>query len=241
MVDNVARNPMPYLRNIDGIFGDMPSVSLTRSYPKWTCFHIFIEELISSVVWEEAEYGEPAHPKLWVCHLLNANNFSYDSPEPDAANVQHVSAGEFIDSLSEDGTIESLCQQIAKQVFHVLFSNRKTMAAFGDMVSDFVLHAAPYFTPKSFTAAGHLKRTQPPVWARNAVFHRDKGHCVLCRTDLTKLVSQKSKIHFDHIVPLASGGLNCVTNLQLTCANCNLGKGARSSITSHAYEPWYDY
>ncbi|MGJ3233258.1 MAG: HNH endonuclease [Oceanicaulis sp.] len=97
------------------------------------------------------------------------------------------------------------------------------------------------FAPEAFNSAGHLSRAYIPSWAKSAVFHRDKGRCVLCRTDLTGLYSQNSKIHLDHIVPLALGGMNCVTNLQLTCSNCNLHKGARSASTSMEYEAWYDY
>ncbi|WP_380993339.1 hypothetical protein [Sedimentitalea sp. HM32M-2] len=35
--------------------------------------------------------------------------------------------------------------------------------------------------------------------------------------------------------------MNCVTNLQLTCSECNQDKGARSAATSREYEAWYDY
>lgn len=247
VVDNVARSSMPYARSVDAIFGDMPSVTLTRSYPKWTCFHIFIEELVSSIIWEQADDTEPANSNLWVNHLLSANGLataleSVESVESvESGGERGLSAQEYIERLVESGAIEELCETLAKQVFHVLFSNRKTMSAFGKMVSGFVLNAAPTFAPEAFVGAGHLKRADPPVWAKDAVFHRDKGRCVLCKTDLTKLLSRQAAIHFDHIVPLAQGGMNCVTNLQLTCANCNLGKGARSATTSLQYESWYDY
>jgi 5-methylcytosine-specific restriction endonuclease McrA len=45
------------------------------------------------------------------------------------------------------------------------------------------------------------------------------GPCVKCRAmkDLT----------WDHIVPLAKGGLNELSNLQVLCRSCNAKKGAR--------------
>ena len=115
------------------------------------------------------------------------------------------------------------------------------MSAFGHMVDFHVLDTASSFMPDAFNQSGHLVRSSIPMWAKSAVFHRDKGRCVLCQTDLTRLFSQQAETHYDHIIPLARGGMNCVTNLQLTCSKCNLAKGARSSSTSREYEIWYDY
>jgi 5-methylcytosine-specific restriction endonuclease McrA len=44
---------------------------------------------------------------------------------------------------------------------------------------------------------------------------------------------------FDHIVPLALGGLNDVTNLQLLCKGCNGTKGGRRRAASNHYRRWY--
>jgi len=65
--------------------------------------------------------------------------------------------------------------------------------------------------------------------------------CVKCNIDLTRLINRQAKLHFDHIIPLHLGGMNCITNLQLLCEKCNLGKGGRESYTSHGYENWYNY
>ena len=45
--------------------------------------------------------------------------------------------------------------------------------------------------------------------------------------------------NYDHIVPLAKGGLNDVTNLQLLCSTCNLSKAGTEILTSDQYEAWY--
>lgn len=47
-----------------------------------------------------------------------------------------------------------------------------------------------------------------------------RGRCAICREKLG------SETHIDHIMPLALGGQNRRSNLQLTCAPCNLSKGA---------------
>jgi 5-methylcytosine-specific restriction endonuclease McrA len=46
--------------------------------------------------------------------------------------------------------------------------------------------------------------------------------CVCCQTSI------KDSFHRDHIVPLASGGSNDISNIQLLCPPCNRSKGARS-------------
>lgn len=239
MVDGVTRSPELFLRNIEDIFGDMSSSNLTRKYPKWTCFHIFVEELISSVIFEDAEKSDSSPGKYWVDHLLRSNNLDHQNIQ--SLKFSHNDCYEHLDALQQNDLIAQLCETVAKQVFHVLFSNRGTMSAFGHMVDHYVLHAAPAFVPDAFNKSGRLFRASAPTWAKSAVFHREKGRCVLCQTDLSKLFSQQSKIHYDHIIPLAHGGMNCVTNLQLTCSGCNLDKGARSSATSREYEVWYDY
>ena len=51
-----------------------------------------------------------------------------------------------------------------------------------------------------------------------------KNRCAICREKLG------GKYHVDHILPLAKGGSNDRTNLQITCVPCNLVKGARDPI-----------
>lgn len=239
MVDGVTREPGTYLRNVEDIFGDMSSSSLVRKYPKWTCFHVFIEELISSVIFEDAKNSSSRPGNYWIDHMLRSNRIGHLTVRrPEFCQFDGY---DYLDALQQEDLIAELCETVSKQVFHVLFANRGTMSAFGHMVSGYVLHTSPSFIPEAFNNTGHLTRASIPAWAKSAVFHRDKGRCVLCQTDLTKLFSQQSQIHYDHIMPLALGGMNCVTNLQLTCSNCNLDKGARSAATSREYEAWYDY
>lgn len=92
---------------------------------------------------------------------------------------------------------------------------------------------------KLFNSKGRLKRVNIPEWAKRAVFFRDRGRCCLCFKDLTGIISLKSSKNFDHIVPLAAGGLNDVSNLQLLCAECNSKKRHDHIITSNYYQAWY--
>jgi len=46
-------------------------------------------------------------------------------------------------------------------------------------------------------------------------------------------------LNYDHVIPLAKGGLNDVTNLQLLCKMCNERKGHHSTETKNRYEKWF--
>lgn len=51
------------------------------------------------------------------------------------------------------------------------------------------------------------------------------GRCAYCRTNI-----KRSSRHVDHIVPLALGGSNARTNIQIACPSCNRSKGAKDPI-----------
>lgn len=46
-----------------------------------------------------------------------------------------------------------------------------------------------------------------------------KGRCAGCR-------KKTRKFHLDHVIPIALGGANDISNAQVLCPSCNLKKGA---------------
>jgi len=58
-----------------------------------------------------------------------------------------------------------------------------------------------------------------PSWAKQAVYNRDKGRCVIC--------GAQDQLHFDHDLPFAKGGTGLTpANVRILCARHNLAKGA---------------
>ncbi len=89
------------------------------------------------------------------------------------------------------------------------------------------------------TSKGTIKRVNIPQWVKDAVFHRDKGRCVFCNTDLTRLVNTLTTNNFDHIVPLDLYGSNDPCNIQLSCEFCNKSKTNKAGATTTKYIPWW--
>ncbi len=65
------------------------------------------------------------------------------------------------------------------------------------------------------------KRTKVSMRRRFDIFKRDGFRCMYCgRTPPTVI------LEIDHILPIAEGGLNEVSNLVTSCVDCNRGKAA---------------
>lgn len=63
--------------------------------------------------------------------------------------------------------------------------------------------------------------TIEPV-SRPKIIERDQRTCYLCgRIELAD-----NEIHLDHVIPLSRGGAHSETNIKVTCAPCNISKGA---------------
>lgn len=74
-----------------------------------------------------------------------------------------------------------------------------------------------------FTRATRLGRGNIPKKLRHDVYKRDRWTCVFCG-----LVFPADELTIDHLIPLALGGTDDVTNYATSCRSCNQRKAAMS-------------
>lgn len=132
---------------------------------------------------------------------------------------------------------EELFTKMADEVFYILFSNRQFLLDFNNLTTKTVTETI--FPLNCLTTKGTIKRVSIPKWVQTAVFHRDKGRCVFCFTDLTGLINTLTSLNYDHIIPLDLFGTNDPCNIQLTCEKCNKKKTNKDGTTSNKYIPWW--
>src|SRR5262245_36415749 len=58
------------------------------------------------------------------------------------------------------------------------------------------------------------------------ILKAQKNRCAICTVSFNR-----AKRHLDHIVPVARGGSNDLSNFQYLCGRCNLKKGAQDALT----------
>ncbi len=152
--------------------------------------------------------------------------------------------GQYYEDLRVEGQMDQLLERATAEVFFVLFQNRHALLLFNEMMASQIKQGAEDDLADSefagaFARPGVLRRVALPSWVQRAVYFRDRGMCVMCAGDLSGILAIGSEENYDHIVPLAAGGLNDVTNIQLLCRSCNSKKRAGEPTTSNRYEAWY--
>lgn len=259
VINNVLHEQSSFLRSLNDYYGDGRSSNFSPPFLKVSHFHDFIEFIILNVYMEDLE---SKNLDLLLNNFKSCLGFSSSTNDGSVmsfvnkrdyfisflslrgitlSNSSESDLEEFLEGFFESDRFQLHLEQTVKEVFYILFGNRKVLLAFNDMIAraredEWVEghHDEEYETRK-----GYLKRVGIPKWVRKAVFYRDKGVCVICKKDLTGLINNFSKENYDHIVPLARFGINDVSNIQLLCESCNGKKKANNNDSSNDYFPWY--
>lgn len=188
---------------------NFPEQSVLKDYCIW---------LINRVLYEQASRignGKDfdIDPIQWINQAIKKyKNIKIDANfdiNKDDYLDSYIEYTDYLDKY-ESGLFDEIIFNIAENVEYVLFQNRDFLLRFNELQST-------YFEDNI------RQRVRIPKWAQKAIFYRDNGRCVLCGKDLTNTyhITENKEIQYDHIVPLAEGGLNDVCNLQLCCAKCN--------------------
>lgn len=267
VIRNILSSRVDYLYSLDEFYGDDDCLRFARPFPRYSALHSFIEFFVHQLLTEEviglaerqelvrrfASIPEALSPHPSLLPLNEALNY-HEIPHTPFLDWLAERALSFVDAseddafdyysdLQEEGPYDALLERTVSEVFHVLFQNRRLLLLFNDLIafklSKSELYCIPVELSPFFAKNGVLRRVAIPTWVQRAVFFRDRGMCVLCRCDLSGVLSIGSIENYDHIVPLAQGGLNDVTNIQLLCQRCNLEKRDDGPQTSDLYETWY--
>lgn len=256
IVHSVLDSPMGYLRNLNNWHEDREAGLFLQPFPKWSVLHEFAQFIIEELMYERI--GDVAstaalsnsRSQLWVDQALKhhgiqipgfQNWLKEKSVLLEGATEDHIF--DYHQDLRLTGELDELLTQLSNEVFFILFGNRALLAKLNAYVSGVVQGIEKADLEPEHSALlvrdGVPTRAHIPEWVRRAVFFRDRGMCASCNKDLSGLVTIATPKHFDHIVPLAEGGINDVTNMQLLCDACNLAKGRKLVKTSSRYEAWY--
>jgi hypothetical protein len=256
LVDDLLLNRWGYLRALDELFRDEGYLTFIKPFPKYSALHKFTEFIVEMVFDEgmDSEHikstMQSGEPQLLINHAYNFYNIEHTTfsgwlSGHETAITQPIEDQlyDYYLNLHLEQPYEDLMKQITDEVFFIMFMNRQVLLNLNNLVSsyisDIIADSDLDEDLRYFERDGVLKRKTIPVWVRRAIYYRDRGACAICRKDISGLVNISNQKNFDHIVPLALGGMNDVTNIQLLCDTCNKKKGKRNRDTSSRYERWY--
>lgn len=224
-IHNIVRDSQSYIRGIEDILGDMQTLTLMRSFHRFTNLHHFSEAVIRQIIEEEADQLDEK-PAYFLREFLRA--FAVPFGSDDLSDQDS-----FFRYTSESDRYHAAIEEQADEVFHVLFNDLQFLQRFNQLCAEYIEYSS--FGEDLINRKGHLKRVALPVWVRKAIFHRDKGECRDCKRSLALTVNQIETARYDHIVPLARFGANDITNIQILCEPCNLKKSAKDMSVSPLY------
>ncbi len=223
-VFNITSSPMLYARRIEDILGDMSAESLMKPFQRHSNLHSFIYDIALDVITEEIDNN--ITETVLIRRFFEIFSVDFDDKVFDDEE-------NFWTFANESERFYPAIEELSDEVFHVLFVDLMFLQKFNALCAGYIDQSG--FGGNYRTSTRTLKRVNIPVWARRAVFHRDRGECRSCKRSLAAVINRLETERYDHIVPLARFGPNDVTNLQLLCEPCNSAKSSRHEAVSFLY------
>lgn len=252
ILTNIISDPFTYIHKIHDWYVDDEEEVFLTAFPKLSRLHGFASHVISELIWEKISEVKKENNSynLWIDRALKYHDlpcegfgrFLRDQVVP-SSGWDEDNVFDYHQELMLTGEMGDLIDRLSMEVFHVLFANRKVLRDFNVFLSS-MFQGQFSEIPSSdlgqkLKKPGVLKRVGIPMWVKRAVFYRDRGMCSLCQKDLSGILSTQPDSQYDHMIPLAEGGMNDVTNIQLLCQSCNGEKSGKVVPVSSLYESWY--
>lgn len=231
IISNVVEEPLAYMRNMHDIFAENGRAgTLCNAFPRWSNLHFFISEVFESVIHEPTEEGSATFRAF--LELI-------DAPKDWFEVIEEEGPGEIVlTELYEKGH-----ERLVEEVFHILFRDVVLLSRFNFIVSNYISDLGEELKDQKederFTKRGTLRRVAVPSYVRDAIYFRDGGECRACKKPIDRNLSPEARERYDHIVPLAQGGANDITNIQLLCEVCNSSKSSQLETVSRLYPRLY--
>ncbi|WP_372010063.1 HNH endonuclease [Paenibacillus chitinolyticus] len=256
IIENILSDGFEYIRKLHEFFEGY--MLLSEKFERYSVLHQFIAFTVGEVFYESIEEDIKSletvtldalkRKKFWINQALKhheikhipfkiwVNDYQHSKELPEDLFYLYIN-----DYLQMEK--EQLINKLSNEIFYLMFMNRGLLLKLNYFISMYISESDMDDIHNEYrnllSRSGVLKRISMPEWVKNAVFFRDRGRCVFCFADLTNLVSRLSEKNFDHMVPLSQGGINDISNIQLTCRSCNNKKLDKDITTSNIYELWY--
>lgn len=234
----------PWNLQVLATFWDQMDIPEEDGFKKYSLLHYFIATVIEDDVhrdfWQRQDEANGAGANDFYANEMlryhwrpfkSLDTWSKQFKTPEDDDPEEKSA-EYHSDMLMSKEYDLIFGQVVDEVFFILFLNREFLQKFNEYISEI---RAFYF----WSEWPKCERTYMPQWVKNAVFHRERGYCALCKKNISWLISTNKDCQYDHIVPLKNFWINDVSNIQLLCQKCNLKKGDWKPVTSSIYESWY--
>jgi 5-methylcytosine-specific restriction endonuclease McrA len=144
-----------------------------------------------------------------IIRLKNPDNFENYSQVNDQINMV---LGDFEYLLNRIKTLKEGQKRLQYHLNRLQKSNGITLRTNGKLID------------RNNYLENRVKKNRTPLTKsiRHEVFVKDGFKCVECGA-----TNQQTRLHVDHILPVAQGGTDELRNLQTLCEECNLAKNNR--------------
>jgi hypothetical protein len=237
-----------------------PTTLLFRTIPNGLLYHIGLWLLDDFIINDTYRMSLGGEYRLWyledLIEMLASAGVQTDHPSMVEASetvaeisaLYHQDEDEYFRAVDQDTTYEHtdrLIQQFEKNIRSILdiYAENYAERVFHDR--QLCEHISRTLIAIGFDGSADgsgpakqwvQRQSGWPTWAVKAVQARDRGQCAQCGTSLHLELAEDE--HIDHIVPLAVGGTNDLSNLQLLCAPCNLSKGKQQIDVRSSVPPY---